>query len=148
MSSQGILQRPDMCGAGARDIGVSMQHVCRSFGLTPRAVRLYEERGLITPGRDGHNRRSFGGEARRRLALIASLRAVGVGLESIERILTHPLDSSAANARMLHELRSEVDKLEQRRMAAETLHRPALMPTLERGRRRWRERVNHNASGP
>jgi DNA-binding transcriptional MerR regulator len=56
-------------------------------GLTPRAVRYYEERGLITPHRDGQNRRRFDTSAREALQLIARFRASGLGIRDIREIL-------------------------------------------------------------
>lgn len=60
----------------------------RLFGLTARAIRYYEERGLIKAGRDRLNARIFDAKARRRLTWIAKLRLAGVSLPDIEEVLT------------------------------------------------------------
>ncbi|WP_299541337.1 MerR family transcriptional regulator [Phenylobacterium sp.] len=72
--------RPDLsrCGVGA---------AMRRFGLTPRALRFYEERGLITVGRDRLNRRWYDVRARERLSWISLLRTCGLGLSDIRKIL-------------------------------------------------------------
>jgi DNA-binding transcriptional MerR regulator len=57
------------------------------YGVTARALRFYEERGLLTPHRDRTNCRFFDGEARRRLGWIAALRAAGVSLPDIGQVL-------------------------------------------------------------
>ena len=44
----------------------------RRFGLTPRAMRYYEERGLIDVDRDWQNRRCYDEAAQQRLARLAS----------------------------------------------------------------------------
>jgi DNA-binding transcriptional MerR regulator len=64
-----------------------MRDVTDAIGLTPRAVRYYEERGLITPHRDGQNRRRFDAPTRNALNLIAKFRASGLGLKDIREIL-------------------------------------------------------------
>lgn len=69
------------------DVPCTIAHISRSFGLTPRAIRLYEERGLISVDRDGLNRRRYSREARDRLQMIARLRVIGLGIEEIRALL-------------------------------------------------------------
>lgn len=59
------------------------------LGLSPRAIRFYEECGLISTRRDHLNRRIFDGETRRRLGIISRLRRAGLGLEEISSLLNH-----------------------------------------------------------
>ena len=61
--------------------------VSELFGLTPRAIRFYEERGLIWTRRDSRNRRLFDEDSRRRLQLIATLRRSHLALPEIADIL-------------------------------------------------------------
>ncbi len=61
--------------------------VSELFGLTPRAIRFYEERGLIWTRRDSRNRRLFDDDSRRRLQLIATLRRSHLALPEIADIL-------------------------------------------------------------
>ena len=56
-------------------------------GLTQRAIRFYEERGLIAPTRDGRNQRCYGVSCHERLLLIAKLRGLGLGLADIQAVL-------------------------------------------------------------
>ncbi|HEX2816747.1 MAG TPA: MerR family transcriptional regulator [Phenylobacterium sp.] len=53
------------------------------FGLTPRAIRHYEDRGLLRPVRDSRNRRRFGMEDRQRLNVIVLLRRAGAPIPEI-----------------------------------------------------------------
>jgi DNA-binding transcriptional MerR regulator len=57
------------------------------FGLTPRAIRHYEDRGLLRPVRDSRNRRRFGMEDRRRLQIILLLRRAGARIADIAVLL-------------------------------------------------------------
>jgi len=59
----------------------------RLFGLTARALRFYEERGLIEARRDRLNTRYYDATARNRLQWIARLRKAGVPLGEIETVL-------------------------------------------------------------
>jgi DNA-binding transcriptional MerR regulator len=61
--------------------------VTRLFGLTPRSVRFYEERGLVTSTRDRQNHRRYDQSARATLELIAQLRRAGVSIPEIRRLL-------------------------------------------------------------
>jgi len=68
-------------------IGKSMIQVCLALALTPRAVRFYEQRGLVSPERDAHGRRLYGAEAFARLEVIAEARRAGLSLEEIGAVL-------------------------------------------------------------
>ena len=65
----------------------TMGEVSLLLNITPRAIRFYEEVGLIEPVRAPSNARLFDDKARGRLARIARLRAAGVGLRDIHDIL-------------------------------------------------------------
>ena len=71
----------------ALTIGAGMGEVTALFGLTPRTVRFYEERGLITTTRDHRNGRRFDAHARENLRLIAQLRRAGLPLAEIRILL-------------------------------------------------------------
>lgn len=60
---------------------------CRLYGFTPRALRFYEERGLVSSRRDRLNARWYDGPARQRLDWIARLRGVGFSLRDIHQVL-------------------------------------------------------------
>src|SRR3954462_12405295 len=59
----------------------------RLFGMSARALRFYEEKGLIQPRRDRSNHRVYDGAARLRLGWIGALRAAHVSLPDITEVL-------------------------------------------------------------
>jgi DNA-binding transcriptional MerR regulator len=75
---------------GGASVRSTIGHVAELFGLTHRAIRFYEERGLISPRRDARNRRIFDETARRRLQLITALRRSHLSLPEIEDVLDCP----------------------------------------------------------
>jgi DNA-binding transcriptional MerR regulator len=56
------------------------------FGVTARAIRLYEEKGLLSPRRVG-SARVFSRRDRARLSLILRAKALGSSLEEIKEYL-------------------------------------------------------------
>lgn len=60
--------------------------IAKEFGVTPRALRFYEDKGLLSPARLGANR-LYGSKERARLALILRGKRVGLSLEDIREIL-------------------------------------------------------------
>ncbi len=57
------------------------------FGLTARAIRYYEQLGLIESERSGRNMRLYSARARDRLRWIADLRTAGVPLTGIQEVI-------------------------------------------------------------
>ena len=60
---------------------------CRLFGFTPRALRLYDECGLVRAQRDQLNHRYYDDAGRERLAWIAQLRRARISLPDIRSVL-------------------------------------------------------------
>ena len=60
---------------------------CRIYGLTPRALRFYGERGLVEARRNGLNYRVYDALAQRQLGWIAQLRQVQLPLPDIRQVL-------------------------------------------------------------
>ncbi len=83
----------------------------RLFGMTARALRFYEERGLIEARRDRMNCRYYDAAARKRLEWIRLLRAGGLSIDDIREVLSAE-DASAAGHQCA------LDKLEARHAAA------------------------------
>lgn len=88
---------------------LGMSGAMRLFGLTARALRFYEEKGLVEARRDRLNSRYYDPVARGRLEWIARLRKAGVSLPDIEEVLVAHDDGCG------HEC--AVGKLERRREA-------------------------------
>ena len=60
--------------------------LCAEFGVTPRAVRFYEDKGLLSPRRI-NNTRVYTRRDRTRLALILRSKAIGAPLSEIKTFL-------------------------------------------------------------
>jgi DNA-binding transcriptional MerR regulator len=66
---------------------LSPSEAAKRLGVSVKALRLYEQRGLITPSRTATGWRVYGPDAMARAAAIADLRKLGLGLAEIERAL-------------------------------------------------------------
>lgn len=64
----------------------SIRHLCREFGATARALRFYEDKGLLTPARKGQTR-VYDSRDRARLKLILRGRRIGFTLQEIQEML-------------------------------------------------------------
>ena len=64
----------------------SITQLCREFGATPRALRFYEEQGLLSPARRD-TARVYSYKDRARLQLILRGRRVGLSIAEIRDIL-------------------------------------------------------------
>lgn len=92
----------------------SIAQLTAEFDITPRAIRFYEDRGLITPGRNG-NRRVYSPRDRVRLKLILRGKRLGLSLEEIREIIDMydtEQDSGQAQRAQLDML---LDKIRKRR---------------------------------
>ncbi|MGY4476872.1 MerR family transcriptional regulator [Bradyrhizobium sp. USDA 3364] len=74
-----------MNAAAARFLGPS--EAARQLGISAKALRLYEERGLIAPVRSPAGWRAYGAAEMARCAEIVELRALGLGIGEVARIL-------------------------------------------------------------
>jgi DNA-binding transcriptional MerR regulator len=61
--------------------------IARRFGVSVKALRLYEKVGLLKPARDEHGWRSYGRAACERLAQIVALRELGLSLANIAELI-------------------------------------------------------------
>jgi DNA-binding transcriptional MerR regulator len=64
----------------------TITHLCEEFGVTPRALRFYEDEGLIAPRRQGLSR-VYGWRDRARLAWILRGKRVGFSLADIREMI-------------------------------------------------------------
>lgn len=64
----------------------TVTQLCREFGVTPRALRFYESKGLLHPSRK-ETRRRFDNRDRARLALILRGKRFGFSLAQIGELL-------------------------------------------------------------
>jgi DNA-binding transcriptional MerR regulator len=67
---------------------LSPAEAARTLGVSPKALRLYEERGLIAPARTRAGWRAYGDTDMDRAREIVALRALGLSLAQVERVLS------------------------------------------------------------
>jgi DNA-binding transcriptional MerR regulator len=67
-------------------VSFSITDLCEEFGVTPRALRFYEDEGLIAPERHGLSR-IYSGRDRARLAWILRGKRVGFSLADIREMI-------------------------------------------------------------
>jgi DNA-binding transcriptional MerR regulator len=64
----------------------TISELAREFGLTTRAIRFYEDHGLIAPTREGRNR-VYGNRDRVRLKLTLRGKRLGLSLSEIRELI-------------------------------------------------------------
>lgn len=77
----------------------SPAEAARALGISAKALRLYEQRGLVTPIRGANGWRHYGPEQMVRIREIVALRALGLSLAQIAAVLSgksHDLDEALA----------------------------------------------------
>ena len=95
----------------------SIRQLCQEFGCTARALRFYEDKGLLAPARAGLSR-IYSHKDRGRLQLILRGKRVGLSLSEIREILDlYALDDGGAQqaAKSLRKFREKVVALESQR---------------------------------
>ena len=95
----------------------TIRQLCIEFKVTPRALRFYEDKGLLSPAREGLNR-VYNYRDRARLTLILQGKRVGLSLADIREILElyTPDDGGAAQAaKSLRKFREQIVALEAKR---------------------------------
>jgi DNA-binding transcriptional MerR regulator len=95
----------------------TIRQLCREFGATPRALRFYEDKGLLFPMRDGQSR-IYSGRDRARLSLILRGKRVGFSLIEIGEMLDlYDRDESHAAQMVasLSKFRDQIATLRQQR---------------------------------
>ncbi|MEV5874376.1 MerR family transcriptional regulator [Streptomyces sp. NPDC052101] len=127
----------------------SIGELARCTGLSVKTIRFYSDQGLVAPvGRTAAGYRRYGPEAVARLALVRTLRELGLGLDVIRRIVDRPLDLGRVAAEQAAALDVQISVLRLRRavlsaVAArrtpsfeemELMHRLATLSEAERRR--------------
>lgn len=102
---------------GTMNTTYTITELAREFGITARAIRHYEDEGLLTPHRHGQSR-IFAHRDRVRLKLALRGRRLGFTLAEI-RELFELYDLAKDESRQLHEFLAKLEKrrarLEQQR---------------------------------
>jgi DNA-binding transcriptional MerR regulator len=98
----------------------TITELAREFDITPRAIRFYEDQGLISPKREGAGGRTRVYTARERTRLKLTLRGKRLGLtlseiKSLVDMYESPKDSMAQLNRFMVVLAQHRETLEQQR---------------------------------
>jgi len=98
----------------------TITELAREFDITPRAIRFYEDQGLLSPKRDGAGGRNRVYAARERTRLKLTLRGKRLGLTLLEikglvDMYDSPKDSVAQLERFLTVLARHRELLERQR---------------------------------
>jgi len=96
----------------------TIRQLCLEFKCTPRALRFYEDKGLLSPARDGLNR-VYSYKDRARLVMILRGKRVGLALAEIGEILDlYEVDDSGAQqaAKCLRKFRERIAALEHQKV--------------------------------
>lgn len=123
----------------------TITELAREFDITPRAIRFYEDQGLVSPKREGAGGRTRVYSARERTRLKLTLRGKRLGLtlseiKSLVDMYESPTDSSAQLKRFLAVLAQHREMLEQQRedlevtLAEIVAHEAECMRMLEDGK--------------
>lgn len=145
----------------------SIRQLCREFGATARALRFYEDKGLLTPARKGQTR-VYGAKDRARLKLILRGRRIGFSLQEIQEMLdlydrkehnVHQMAVAlprhraqiAALQQQLEDIQGAIETAEEacawmERTLSE--HRPDLLPGADEYARVLHERMNPDQPQP
>jgi len=110
--------------------------LCRAFELTPRAIRFYEDKGLLTPRRV-NGARVYTQRDRARLSLIQRAKGLGSSLAEIKQFLdlygTHGEGRTKQLEFTLERTGQAIAELEQKRSAIEaTLAELRMINTMVR----------------
>lgn len=100
----------------------TIRQLCQEFTCTPRALRFYEDKGLLNPARDGTNR-VYSYKDRGRLQLILRGKRVGLALAEIGEILDlYEIGDGGAQqaARSLAKFRDRIAALENQKLDIDT----------------------------
>lgn len=122
----------------------TITELAREFDITPRAIRFYEDQGLISPKREGTGGRIrvYGARDRTRLKLTLRGKRLGLTLSEIKDLVDmydSPKDSAAQLKRFLVVLARHREVLEQQRedievtLAEISVHEEQCRQLLEEG---------------
>lgn len=145
----------------------SIRQLCREFDATARALRFYEDKGLLTPARKGQTR-VYDARDRARLKLILRGRRIGFALQEIQEMLDlydrkdHNVHQMAVALRrhraQIEALKQQLEDIEGAIQTAEDAcawmetklgeHRPDLLPGAEDYERLLTSRLNHDHQHP
>lgn len=115
------MDSPRNAHGGLTDTFFTVTELARDLAITPRTIRFYEDKGLITPRRAG-NIRVYTKRDRARMVLILRGKRLGFSLREIKEYLDlYDIDPSQTEQirLLLKKVRTRLDMLEDQRLALE-----------------------------
>jgi DNA-binding transcriptional MerR regulator len=123
----------------------TITELAREFDITPRAIRFYEDQGLLSPRREGAGGRTrvYSGQERTRLKLTLRGKRLGLSLLEIKSLVDmyeSPKDTTAQLERFLKVLGQHRENMERQRedlevtLAEITAHEKECLRLLEKNR--------------
>ena len=124
----------------------SITELAREFDITPRAIRFYEDQGILSPTRSGPSAltRVYSARDRTRLKLTLRGKRLGLSLQQVRELIDmyeSPKDAAAQARKFLNVLAQHRAALEQQRediqvtLAEIAQHEAECRRLLERARR-------------
>ena len=109
-----------MAGVGESSDTFTIGDLAREFGITLRALRFYEDRGLLSPRREGLVR-IYDARDRHRLSVILKGKQLGFTLAEIRAMLAEDRSGDGtANLRLsLDQIEDQISHLEQQKAEIE-----------------------------
>ncbi|MEO6361888.1 MAG: MerR family DNA-binding transcriptional regulator [Caldimonas sp.] len=80
------MAKPSAAAAATAPVAFTIGDLAREFGLTTRAIRFYEDCGLLAPARAGRNR-IYTGRDRARLTLTLRGKRLGLTLAEVKELV-------------------------------------------------------------
>lgn len=124
MHTQALGQRATLAGmadAAESPKTYTIGDLAREFGVTLRALRFYEDRGLLSPRRDGMAR-IYDARDRDRLSVILKGKQLGFTLTEIRAMLAEDRSGGGATANLslsLDKIEDQIGHLEQQKAEIE-----------------------------
>ena len=124
-------------------VSYSIQQLSKEFEVTPRTLRFYEEKGLLSPQRKGQNR-VYSAADRSRLRLILRGKRLGFTLrESLQLIEMYQPQTSNRK-----QLQAVLDKIQEKRaaLASQLDDLKTMQKDLQTWERRYNEALHNKQS--
>ncbi|WP_338413377.1 MerR family DNA-binding transcriptional regulator [uncultured Sphaerotilus sp.] len=109
------LDRSTPDASDVSQVTYTITELAQEFDITPRAIRFYEDMGLLTPARDGRNR-VYTHRDRTRLKLTLRGKRLGLSLQEIKQLVDmyeSPSDTTQQLNAFLAILQAHRDQLSQ-----------------------------------
>ncbi len=119
MNHDTVGSNPSEMGEGAKSYTIG--DLAREFGVTLRTLRFYEDRGLLSPRRDG-TARIYDARDRERLSVILKGKQLGFTLTEIRAMLAEERSANgqAMNLKLsLDQVEDQIRHLEQQKIEIE-----------------------------